>query len=128
MDDLKRFRDGLRSRPPSIDLGLDVAAWRTPETTACDTPSITLSVTLPVKPSVTITSALPEAMSLPSTLPTHSMCGWPASRSRRRRWTSTTSAVPFVGSSPFESSATRGRRTPRTVRASAAPMKPNCTR
>ena len=39
-----------------------------------------------------------------------------------------TSGVPFVASSPFESSPTRGRSTPSTPRVKAAPMKANWTR
>ena len=92
-------------------------------------PSIVFSTTLPVKPSVTTTSAAPVVRSVPSTLPTNvSAAGAAAARAASAACASITVEVPFVGSSPFESRPTRGRSTPSTICASAAPMKANWTR
>ena len=60
--------------------------------------------------------------------PTKSYVPPSATRSRSAACASTTSGVPFVSSSPIESRPIRARSTPRIVSASAAPMKPNCTR
>ena len=95
---------------------------------ACDTPSISFSATLPVKPSVTTTSATPLVRSFPCTLPTNVIADEPAARSASAAFASITSCVPRSCSSPFDSSPTRGRSTPQTNRASAAPMNANCTR
>ena len=51
----------------------------------CETPSISFSATLPVKPSVTTTSAAPAVTSLPSTLPTNSRCRAAASAVAQQR-------------------------------------------
>ena len=80
-----------------------------------------------MKPSVTITSATPSTMSPPSTLPMNSNAGAEPIRSESSAWASSTSALPRWGSSPLESSPTRGRATPMTALASAAPMNANCT-
>ena len=70
-----------------------------------------LRATLPVNPSVTITSAVSSKKSRPSTLPTKSNDGPPAP-SASRPWTSFSSGVPLDFSSPMESRATLGRSTP----------------
>jgi hypothetical protein len=82
-------------------------------------PSISFSATLPVKPSVTTTSATPFVTSLPSTLPTKLR---PDVSSASRACAATTSSVPFFGSSPFESRPTRGRAMPFTASMNCAPM------
>ena len=70
---------------------------------------MSFSATLPVKPSVTTTSALPAVIALPSTLPTKFR---PVGGREQRVGRDCTIGVPFVASSPLESSATRGRSTP----------------
>ncbi len=85
---------------------------------------MSFSATLPVKPSATTTSATPSMTTLPSVLPTKSTSGEDTARSCRSLWASWTSGVP-IASVPLDSSA-RGRWMPRTVEASAAPMKANC--
>src|SRR4051794_21267924 len=92
------------SSPPSVETGPERTASRTAPITVSAVPSTALSATLPVKPSVTITSCRPPAMSRPSTLPTKF-----SGPSLSTRFASTTSAVPFFGSSPTDSSPTRGR-------------------
>ncbi len=120
-------------RPPSAPRSSSPPAWpRSDERAApriapmivCETPSISFSATLPVKPSVTTTSALPATTSPPSTLPTNSSMPPPVSRARSASaaWVSSTSALPRPDSSPLESSPTRGRCTPSTDLARAAPM------
>jgi hypothetical protein len=74
-------------------------------------PSIVFRATLPVKPSVTMTSAAPVKKSRPSTLPMKSTPG-PAAPAARRAWVSFSSGLPFDFSSPMESNATVGRSTP----------------
>jgi hypothetical protein len=74
-------------------------------------PSNVFRATLPVNPSVTMTSAMPSKKSRPSTLPTKSRPGPPAP-SARRAWVSLTRGDPFDFSSPMERSATRGCFTP----------------
>jgi hypothetical protein len=49
-----------------------VATSRIARSIVSETPSMSFSAMLPVKPSVTTTSALPAVTSLPSTLPTKS--------------------------------------------------------
>ncbi len=85
-----------------------------------ETPSISLSVMFPVKPSITTTSARPSVTCVPSMLPTklRPVPRMPASCS----WTETSSGVPFAGSSPLESSATRGDSMPITAAANPEPM------
>ena len=74
-------------------------------------PSSVLRATLPVNPSVTMTSVFPSKKSRPSTLPTKSKLV-PPTPSANRAWASFSSGVPFDFSSPMESRATRGRSTP----------------
>ena len=62
-----------------------------------------LSVTLPVKPSITITSTLPVNRSWPSTLPMKFRL-----ESLRTSWTSFVSSLPLVSSSPRLMRPTRG--------------------
>src|SRR5919201_3667987 len=119
---------GRRSMPPALARRDEVATSRIWRSISSETPSMSLSTTLPVKPSVTTTSALPAGNSLPSTLPTKSKVSPSAKRSRSAACASTTSGVPFVSSSPIDSRPTVGRSIPSTTCASAAPMKPNCTR
>ena len=76
-----------------------------PLMTVADVPSISFRATLPVKPSVTTTSATPAVTWVPSTLPTKSIPAFPASFS----WAAWTAGLPFIASSPLESRATRGR-------------------
>ena len=64
---------GRNSSPPAAARGPERAAARTASATARAVPSIVFSTTLPVKPSVTTTSAPPLIRSRPSTLPTKSM-------------------------------------------------------
>src|SRR4051812_15836227 len=119
---------GRSSIPPAFARGEDSATRRMLRSIASETPSMSLSTMLPVKPSVTITSARPVGISLPSTLPAYSYVPPSAIRSRMAAWVSTTSGVPFVASSPIDRSPIRGRSTPSSVSASAPPMKPNWTR
>ena len=76
-------------------------------------PSSVFSVTLPVKPSVMMTSALRRATSRPSTLPAKPFTSANNSDARLRN------ASPLPGSSPFESNAIDGSATPRRTRAYA---------
>ena len=84
-------RASAAGRRPSSALD-EVAAARIASSSAFDVPSIVLSITLPVKPSVTTTSASPvgdrEALDV-------------ADEARMRRgsasWAATTASVPFVG-------------------------------
>ena len=100
-------RRGRRRRPP----------WRVP--------SIVFRVTLPVKPSVTTTSASPVSRSRPSTLPTKTK---PHRRPASASCASTTVGVPFFASSPTESRATRGARRRARRCAKAEPRWANWTR
>ena len=87
---------------------------------------MSLSATLPVKPSVTTTSATPSVSCVPSMLPTNANRS--VGRSDSAAWASWTSGVPRLASSPLERTATRGRSTPSTACTSAAPMNANWTR
>ena len=89
--------------PPALARRDEVATSRIWRSISSETPSISLRATLPVKPSVTTTSALPAGTSLPSTLPTKSNVSPSARRSRRAACASTTSGVPLLASSPIES-------------------------
>ena len=75
------------------------------------TPSEVFKATLPMNPSVTMTSTVPLYRSRPSTLPTKfsgsCFISWKASR---------VSWLPLVSSSPIESSPTLGRRVPKMER------------
>ena len=88
-------------------------------------PSAILSATLPVKPSVTTTSATPSVTSVPSTKPLKSI-GRPLSRSIAAAPRTTSSPLP--SSVPTLSSATRGLATPRMTRAKTSPMTANWNR
>ena len=81
---------------------------------------------LPVKPSITITSAAPSVTWVPSTLPMK-FSPVPASP-ESCSCTVTSSGVPLPGSSPLDSSATRGEARPITAWANAEPMCANWTR
>ena len=87
---------------------------------------MSLSVMLPVKPSMTMTSATASVTWVPSMLPTKfsPVPRAPASCS----CTLTSSGVPLPGSSPLESNATRGELRPMTAWANALPMWANWTR
>ena len=116
------------SAPPILPRRLAAAASLIAESIVCETPSISFSATLPVKPSVTATSAAPATRSSPSTLPTKRKPPMPAlARWESSACTSSTSGLPRPASSPLDSRPTRGSATPRTVRDSAAPMNANCT-
>src|SRR6185503_18276424 len=82
---------GFISRPPAAASGLERAALRIAPAIARAEPSITLRVTLPVKPSVTITSTVAAGRSPPSTLPANSIPG----ASLSSRFASTTSSRPL---------------------------------
>src|SRR5512132_2126893 len=116
---------GRSIRPPIVERLDEVAASRTAPSSTAEVPSITFSTTLPVKPSVTITSASPVPIAKPSTLPTKFRRD---SASESTAWAATRSSGPFDASSPLLSSATRGRETPIAVSMNAAPMCANCTR
>ena len=60
----------LISSPPTVETGPERIASRIAPPTVFDVPSITFSAMLPVKPSVTTTSADAAGRSKPSTLPT----------------------------------------------------------
>ena len=92
------------------EIGPERTASRTAPITVMAVPSTALSATFPVKPSVTITSSCPPAMSSPSTFPAKS-----SGPSPRIRFASTTSSVPFFDSSPTDSRPTRARPTPCTA-------------
>ena len=74
---------GRSSTPPSFARAEDIAASRTAPSIVWETPSISFSAMLPVKPSVTITSALPPTRSPPSMLPTNSNATRPPRRAQR---------------------------------------------
>jgi hypothetical protein len=76
-------------------------------------PSASLSITLPVKPSVTITSVVPRRRSRPSTLPWNRMPRVAASSTCASR----VSSFPFSGSSPIDMSPTVGASVPYMARA-----------
>src|SRR2546421_1970863 len=107
----RRRRALLRIRsPPSDEIAPERIVSRTAAITVMAVPSTALSATLPVNPSVTPTSSFPPAMSSPSTLPAKS-----SGPSLSTRLASTTSSVPFLGSSPTERSPTHARSTPCTA-------------
>ena len=115
---------GRISSPPSAASGFERAASRIAPVTVFAVPSISFRATLPVKPSVTTTSATPLGRSRPSTLPANSIPAEP----ERISWAATTSSRPLPASSPTESRPTRGRSTPSTAALKAAPRKANWTR
>ena len=88
-------------------------------------PSPVFSATLPVKPSVTITSVVPAAMSWPSTKPWNCGAIWLA-RSTSAAWRRLSS--PFCSSEPTFSRPMLGAVRPSTVRANTSPMIANSTR
>src|SRR5579875_1192314 len=105
------------------------SASRTDSTVRIDQrrmPSAALSRTLPVKPSVTITSTMSLIRSRPSTLPTKETSG-PPSPLASRAWVSLTSRLPLDGSSPMESRPMRGSAMPNWWRTYTAPMRANWT-
>ena len=86
---------GAAAAPPAFARGLErrrVADRR--RAASATSPSISFSATLPVKPSVTTTSASPVVRSRPSTLPTKSS-GRSAARAASAACASTTVGVPF---------------------------------
>ena len=112
----------LPSRPRTFVLAVSV----TSRSARLETPSISFSVMLPVKPSITTTSATPSGICVPSMLPTKFR---PAPREPAScSCTETSSGVPLPGSSPLDSSATRGESIPSTAWANADPMCANWTR
>ena len=74
--------------------GVDSAAARIDWRIVCETPSMSFSAMLPVKPSVTTTSAAPLVTSPPSTLPRNSNAGPRSSRARARGGASAESRRP----------------------------------
>src|SRR5215210_6435644 len=93
---------GRRMLAASLLRTSPVIAERTMPRISRATPSAVLSTTLPVKPSVTSTSATPRLMSRPSTFPTKRIPD-----SSMRRWASLARSLPFPGSSPTLTSPTR---------------------
>src|SRR4051812_21168214 len=85
----------LTRRPPTLDTGPERMASRIASRIVFEVASSTLSATLPVKPSVTITSTAAAGRSKPSTLP--AKLSLP---SARRSPASSTSGVPLPCSSP----------------------------
>src|SRR6266540_1815794 len=122
-----RFRSrraaGRISRPPSLPRVVAVISWRNASSRFAIVPSRSLSVTLPVKPSVTTTSAAPRSRSRPSVLP-------PKLRSlaASSACASSVNWLPFSASSPIESRRTSGLRTSRISSAKTAPMCANWSR
>ena len=126
---------GRRSSPPTAAIGFERAASETAPPTARAVPSSVFSTTLPVKPSVTTTSAPSASRSRPSTLPVKLRAG---GLGRGRRVRRRAALVPLPASSPIDSRATRGRSTPSTSlrerRAQVArtgpgrPRAPRCSR
>src|SRR4051794_22630151 len=120
---LRRSTLPLIRRPPTLDIGPDRMASRMEFLIVFEVASSTFRATLPVKPSVTITSTVAAGRSKPSTLPTK-LSGPPASRSPAR----STSGVPLPCSSPTDSSPTRGRSSPYAASMKQVPMYANCSR
>ena len=120
----RRLRSaGFSSIPPIFARVLVPAAPLMRLKNADAQPSRSFSATLPVKPSVTTTSAVFLSRSRPSTLPTK-FKPEPASNSCAAR----ASSLPLLSSSPMFSSPTLGDATPSTVRAYAEPSTPNSSR
>ncbi|CAB4791331.1 unannotated protein [freshwater metagenome] len=86
-------------------------------------PSRVLRATLPVKPSVTMTSTGDGMRSRPSTFPTK----FNSARAASSWWVSLTRGVPLVDSSPIESRATLGSAIAKRVREKALAIWANCT-
>ena len=91
--------------------------------TVSTSPSLVFSAMLPVKPSQTITSALPLYTSRASTLPMKcsddALSSWCASR---------ISSLPLLSSSPIDSSPMRGRSMPSETARRPRPSRANCSR
>src|SRR5580698_969118 len=109
----------LAMNAPSRLIGSRLSAVRRKCTTSLAVPSAVLSATLPVKPSVTMTSTVPSAMSSPSTKPQNSI----GSLALRRICAAPrTASLPFTSSAPTFRMPTVGRSSPRIARAKASPM------
>ena len=111
------------SSPPSVPVVLarDLLAQRVEQ--GADRPLDALSATLPVKPSVTRTSAAPSRTSRPSALPRKSR-----SDAASSSCASSVSRLPFSGSSPIERRRTSGAAMPRISSAKTAPIVANWSR
>src|SRR5262245_5746557 len=105
------------SRPPTVDTRPERTASLIASRTVRAVASITFSATLPVKPSVTITSAPAPGRSNPSRFPTKLRLP-----SASRSCAASTSGVPLPCSSPTDSSPTRGRSMPYAASMKHAPM------
>src|ERR671934_824982 len=114
---------GRISRPPSFPRGVAVISSRKAASRFAIVPSSSFRTTLPVKPSVTTTSAAPRRMSRPSVLPAK-LSPLAASSS----CASSVSWFPFSASSPIESRRISGFPTSRISSAKTAPMCANCSR
>src|SRR5580704_1162968 len=90
-----------------------VSAARICSVTKAAAPSRVFSATLPVKPSVTMTSALADSRSPPSTLPTK-RSGWPTCGDvlASSSWARRASRSPFPGAAPMVSRPTLGSAMP----------------
>src|SRR2546425_1001282 len=91
------------SQAPSFRRGVRVSSSFTASISISARVSLDFRATLPVKPSMTTTSTLPEKMSCPSTLPTKLRVD-----PFRTSWTSRVRSFPFVSSSPMLMRPTRG--------------------
>ena len=114
---------GLISSPPSLPDVVAVISSRRASSTSLIVPSSSFSAMLPVKPSVTITSAAPFNRSRLSALPAKFR-----ELSRSSACASSTSALPFSSSSPIERSRTLGFSMSRISSQKTAPMWANWSR
>src|SRR6266536_1341821 len=103
---------------------LTCLGFRSAPSTTLIVPSVSFSITLPVKPSQTTTSAAPSRRLRLSVLPRKSRPSAAASSS----CASSVSWFPFSGSSPIESSRTSGFGTSRISCAKTEPMYANWSR
>ncbi len=106
-----------RSRPrlarrATAPAGPAVSAARVSVSARRRLPSIVLSATFPVKPSVTTTSTAPASASRPSTFPVNR-----TGAEQSSGWARRASRLPLPGSEPIVSRPTVGDPRPRTARA-----------
>src|SRR5665213_2753905 len=101
----ERFKERRRNWPTSLAV-----------------PSAVLRAILPVKPSVTTTSTVPSAMSLPSMKPWNAMGNPSLVAARSISAAPFTASLPFCSSVPTFKSPTLGRSRPRIACAKASPI------
>ncbi len=111
-----RFNEVSASKDATRANGVALKAWRKKSLIRLAVPSPVFSATLPVKPSVTITSTRSEGISLPSTKPTKSKSAESAV-SEINSCATFSSARPLCSSVPTLSKPTRGRAKPSPLRA-----------